>query len=193
MHRCRCLNGSPLATLVRPISASSGPPDSDADWTLTLGTDDGRATDRAISRSRAELHSAELTSGGVRVGVDIETLDRIALNAHVDDDWLSADERRLVAAATEPLLELACHWVLKEAYGKALGIGLALPLGELSFLGKDGRIVLDDPVTRRAVNWAFSLYRRDSLVIGTACRRHRQSATPFAPLGRNPPTPLLDR
>jgi phosphopantetheine--protein transferase-like protein len=68
------------------------------------------------------------------VGVDLETMPRVALNASHCDNWLSPAERAAMNGITGSQLvaELACRWTLKEAIGKAAGVGLALPLGSLT-------------------------------------------------------------
>ncbi|WP_174292217.1 4'-phosphopantetheinyl transferase family protein [Sphingomonas bacterium] len=128
------------------------------------------------------------------VGLDIETIARIELNATSQDSWLAPDERSLIDGAKAPAMELACRWVLKEAYGKALGVGLALPLDQLSFRSRRGGVSLEGAAAPpRSDGWAFRLYRHADLIVGLAARADRQAAMPFAPVGRKPPTPLLDR
>lgn len=120
----------------------------------------------AISRSKAsEYHAAAWARRG-RIGLDIESVARVALNASPDDPWLADGERRMVIASSDPMAELACHWVLREAYGKALGVGLALPLDRLVFHGRAGRIRLDLPGCD--AGWDFRLYRRDDLICAVA-------------------------
>jgi len=143
---------------------------------------DGR---RVASRSRTTgCHAAVIARCG-RIGLDVETMARVALNVTAVDAWLAQAERATVVASADPLIELACRWVLKEAYGKALGIGLDLPLDRLAFGGRDGGIVLDGPCT--IPGWDFALYRHCDRICAVACH-----ATPFAPAGRNPPGPALD-
>lgn len=63
-----------------------------------------------------------------RLGVDIETLERVAASATREDRWLSQRERALLATVdpSQVAVELACRWVLKEAYGKLRGTGLGV-------------------------------------------------------------------
>lgn len=147
----------------------------------------------ATSRSAAGEWRGVIVAPAGRVGLDIETLTRIALDAAADDPWLAPAERLLVAEAAEPLLELACHWVLKEAYGKALGVGLALPLDRLAFGVEGGVAVLKgDAAPPGSARWSFPLYRRGDAIFGIA-RRDRPQATPLAPAGRKPPVPVPER
>ena len=100
----------------------------------------GRAT--VVSRSSTSACYAVAWARGGRIGLDVETVSRVALNANVDDPWLADSERHSVIAAADPVIELACRWVLREAYGKALGVGLALPL-DRAHHDLAGRVELD--------------------------------------------------
>lgn len=76
-----------------------------------------------------------------QVGVDIERLDRPPVDARVIQRYCSDDEQRALASMPDTLrherfLEL---WTLKEAYVKARGTGLTLPLRNVSFaIGVEG-------------------------------------------------------
>lgn len=147
-----------------------------------------------VSRSRAAGRFAVLLARAGQAGLDMETLDRIVRNATPQDPWLAPAERVLVERSAEPTVELACHWVLKEAYGKALGVGLDLRLVALAFGSRDGTITLegiDAPGPEEG--WSFGLFRDADTLFGTACRSGLQTATPLAPAGRKPPRPLPDR
>ncbi|WP_314375593.1 4'-phosphopantetheinyl transferase superfamily protein [Sphingomonas paucimobilis] len=144
----------------------------------------GRAT--VVSRSSTSACHAAAWARGGRIGLDVETVSRVALNANVDDPWLADSERHSVIAAADPVIELACRWVLREAYGKALGVGLALPLDRLVFHGRGGRIVLKTPWP--SDGWDFALYRRGETLCAVA-----HHAMPTAPWGRNPPGPVAER
>ena len=89
-------------------------------------------------------HSGGLVAcviGDQQIGVDIERLDRPAVDPRVIGRYCSSDEQAALAAmpATlrhERFLQL---WTLKEAYVKARGTGLTLPLRNISFqLGVEG-------------------------------------------------------
>jgi 4'-phosphopantetheinyl transferase len=89
---------------------------------------------------------------------------------------LSRSERRQFAAVPE--LERAGRflerWVLKEAYAKALGEGLACPFGRISFSRSGTAIAVDDARVDPAesARWAFALRRpRPSHVLALALRR----------------------
>jgi hypothetical protein len=152
--------------------------------TLTFADTPLERASGIASRSAAPGCHAEATARAGRLGLDVETLARVALDTAVDDPWLTPEERRIVAATADPLLDLACRWVLKEAYGKALGIGLALPFERIAVRGTDGRIALDGAGS----GWRFALYRHGDALFGLA-----HQPMPFAPIGRNPPAPAPDR
>jgi 4'-phosphopantetheinyl transferase len=82
-----------------------------------------------------------IVGDALQVGVDVERLDRPPIDARVIRRYCSATEQAALAdmPATlrhERFLEL---WTLKEAYVKARGTGLTLPLASVSFgLGIDG-------------------------------------------------------
>lgn len=79
--------------------------------------------------------------GDGQIGVDIERLDRPPVDRRVIERYCSEREQAALAAMPDPLrherfLEL---WTLKEAYVKARGTGLTLPLRSISFdIGADG-------------------------------------------------------
>lgn len=76
-----------------------------------------------------------------QIGVDVERLDRPPVDRRVIQRYCSDDEQRALASMPDTLrherfLEL---WTLKEAYVKARGTGLTLPLSKISFaIGVEG-------------------------------------------------------
>jgi 4'-phosphopantetheinyl transferase len=71
---------------------------------------------------------------GHRVGVDVENVSRAVLDA-VPERHFAADEvrdLRALPAADQPRVFFD-YWTLKEAYIKARGMGLALPLDQFAF------------------------------------------------------------
>lgn len=96
------------------------------------------------------------------VGVDVETIDR-----HVTHDlperFFSAREVADLRALPpdEQSVVFFDYWTLKEAYIKARGLGLALPLGQFTFIRSDGRApciefapeLHDDPAS-----WQFAQF-----------------------------------
>jgi phosphopantetheinyl transferase len=123
-----------------------------------------------VSRSAAAGRYAVLLARAGQVGLDVETVERVALNATSRDPWLAPAERALIDRAADPIVELACHWVLKEAYGKALGKGLDLPLDRLAFAARGGTIRLGGGAAPDPAGWSFALRRHGDLLVGIACR-----------------------
>lgn len=76
-----------------------------------------------------------------QIGVDVERLDRPPIDPRVIQRYCSDPEQTALAALADParherFLEL---WTLKEAYVKARGTGLTLPLSRISFaMGDQG-------------------------------------------------------
>lgn len=82
-----------------------------------------------------------IVGGPQQVGIDIERLDRPAVDPRVIRRYCSEPEQQALAGLPEAVrherfLQL---WTLKEAYVKARGTGLTLPLRRVSFaLGAEG-------------------------------------------------------
>jgi 4'-phosphopantetheinyl transferase len=101
-----------------------------------------------------------LVAESTEVGVDVESHARAARIMNVAERVFSADEKAQLqeledAAKLDRALML---WTLKEAYIKARGIGLSLPLGKISFLfDRAGSICLEiDPnVDANPGRWRF--------------------------------------
>ncbi|MDQ3171172.1 MAG: 4'-phosphopantetheinyl transferase superfamily protein [Acidobacteriota bacterium] len=77
----------------------------------------------------------------MQIGVDVERLDRQPVDARVIARYCSDPERESLEAMAETLRHerFLSLWTLKEAYVKARGTGLTLPLRSISFtMGHDG-------------------------------------------------------
>lgn len=135
-----------------------------------LGT--GHPDQFCSSVSRAgKFQVVALASG--KLGIDIETRERVALNVRRDDPWLSpADRRYLRHKNVDGIGELASRWVLREAYGKALGVGLALTLDALTFVrSATGELRLHHG-PEICKDWRFSLFQNNELIVGIARARN---------------------
>lgn len=96
----------------------------------------------------------------VEVGVDVEAWRRAAEIAEVEYKVFSAAELAQVDALpeTERPDRYLSLWTLKEAYIKARGMGMALPLREISFLfdrAGDVRLEVSEGVDEDASRWRF--------------------------------------
>jgi 4'-phosphopantetheinyl transferase len=98
-------------------------------------------------------------AGGHQVGVDVERLDRPPIHPRVISRYCSEREQAALAAMPEALrherfLEL---WTLKEAFVKARGLGLTLPLRKVSFdLTPEGPGDVDFNGVDEEARWLFA-------------------------------------
>jgi 4'-phosphopantetheinyl transferase len=101
-----------------------------------------------------------LVAEGIEVGVDVESPTRAGQIMDVAERVFSVEERAQLqglegAARLDRALSL---WTLKEAYIKARGLGLALPLVKISFLfegAENIRLKIDPDVDENPDRWKF--------------------------------------
>ena len=104
-----------------------------------------------------------LIAQGAEVGVDAEPIERAEKIAELAPEVLSPLELAQLEALRGPerLDRILSLWTLKEAYIKARGMGLSLPLSKVSFLfgGVEGiRLELDSALsTEPGSRWQFCL------------------------------------
>jgi 4'-phosphopantetheinyl transferase len=103
-----------------------------------------------------------LIGEGTEVGVDVEPRTRAGSIAEVGPRMFSQKEQtQLEALPDEAKPERALHlWTLKEAYIKARGMGLALPLNQFSFVFKEGGSIymeIDPSLGDEPERWRFCL------------------------------------
>ena len=100
------------------------------------------------------------------VGVDVEYIDRPSSTVEIADRFFSPSEVRALRSQPEERQRSRFfdYWTLKEAYIKARGMGLALPLDQFSFHleprdeGRDIRISFDPRLADDPESWQFSLW-----------------------------------
>jgi len=135
---------------------------------------DPRAPALSFSLSHTNgLVACAITSGG-DVGVDVEGVDR-RVDAGLARRFFSESENRALAACptdaarTARFLEL---WTLKEAYLKAIGVGLLHPLNTVIFtVDAGGRVRFSAPPGVDAARWRFRLFMpRPSYRLAVALR-----------------------
>jgi 4'-phosphopantetheinyl transferase len=99
----------------------------------------------------------------VQVGVDVEHRQRPALDRAIVSRYCSPAEVADIESHGPDGWhdQFLSYWTLKEAYLKARGLGIAVPLAELSFTLKPSGIVLEHLGTLAGSNaqWAFDLRR----------------------------------
>lgn len=103
------------------------------------------------------------TTIGREVGIDVEHIGRDVSHQGIPERFFSAREVADLRALPPDQQSIVFfdYWTLKEAYIKARGLGLALPLGQFSFARHDDRpptisfaaALPDDPAT-----WQFAQY-----------------------------------
>ena len=102
-----------------------------------------RPTCDSISRTPRGSSPARSPSGAT-IGVDVEYINR-TLTHDVAERFFSSQEVADLRAlpAEEQDVVFFDYWTLKEAYIKARGLGLALPLGQFTFHRLPGRAPVD--------------------------------------------------
>jgi 4'-phosphopantetheinyl transferase len=107
-----------------------------------------------------------LISEGREVGVDVESLPYLGPCLEIADRHFSPSEAEQLRSlpSSEQTLRFIEFWTLKESFVKARGMGLALPLDEVSF-----RIERRP----RSARWQFNLYAiGEKHVAATTIERH---------------------
>jgi 4'-phosphopantetheinyl transferase len=136
-----------------------------------------------LSRTRDLVLCA--VTGGRRVGADVENIERRELAAsEVASRSFSAREFAGWSAlpAGERLEGFFHYWTLKEAYIKARGMGLSIPLERFSFAFSGGGIELsiDARLGDSPAGWQFWLLRPTPRHVAAVC-------TQRLPLAQDPP------
>ncbi|MGO8792949.1 MAG: 4'-phosphopantetheinyl transferase family protein [Terriglobia bacterium] len=95
------------------------------------------------------------------VGVDVEQTDRLLCGNELADRFFSEDEAAWLRQCSVEIYgtRFAELWTLKEAYLKALGVGLSGPLDSISFrFDEHGRIDFMGPSMVQPREWHFALF-----------------------------------
>jgi 4'-phosphopantetheinyl transferase len=96
--------------------------------------------------------------------VDVERIDRVDDPLDLADGYFAPFEVQALRAQPPTLRRerFVLYWTLKEAYIKARGMGLALPLADFSFhVDENGpiRISFDGKLEDDARRWQFATFR----------------------------------
>ena len=157
----------------------------------------GRYAGRRISFNVS--HTAELVVLGVsldrQIGVDVENTaqarDTMSVARHVLCPWEYADLYAL--PETQRHRRFFQYWTLKEAYVKARGMGLSIPLDHFGFRFQAGGTVdmVDSPALRDiAARWRFWQLSPAPGYIAAVCAE--RAADSFQPPALRYITPLVD-
>lgn len=126
---------------------------------LERGSGVSRPLQFSLSHTRG-LVACAVTAGG-HVGVDVTCVERKATAVPMSPEWFSRSELAQLErceAAARPA-RFAEFWALKEAFVKAIGVGLSCPLYDVTFdLTDDGAIRFTPPAAYRGHSWQCALF-----------------------------------
>jgi len=124
----------------------------------------GKPRVRAPQHARALRFNLAKTDGLVvcavsrdhDVGIDVEHLGRRVRALDISRRHFAPQEAAALAALRNPEQPFYALWVLKEAYAKALGMGLTLPLDRCTFeVGPQGQVGAE---RTNVTDWRFRLW-----------------------------------
>ena len=132
--------------------------------------------DLQVNLSHTRGMTAVVIADGTDVGVDVEWVRPDEWIYETVDTVFSPDEvESLLTLPEEQRRErFFLYWTLKEAYIKARGMGVSLPLREISFAHTDGdavRMELGEPVDDDASAWSFTMFQPAADVRGAVAAR----------------------
>jgi 4'-phosphopantetheinyl transferase len=113
----------------------------------------------SLSHTRGVVACA--VADGTEVGIDVECADRTVSPLEIADRYFSPEEALQLRkySESERRVRFAELWTLKEAYLKAVGVGLSGSLSEPSFEFREpGSIVFRVFPKTRDVSWNFTLF-----------------------------------
>jgi 4'-phosphopantetheinyl transferase len=101
---------------------------------------------------------------GRQVGIDVESLDRGADLLEISSRFMAPAEAADIRACPEAdrAHRFFSYWTLKEAYIKARGLGLSIPLDQFAFDLRDPagpRVTFDPALDDDADRWTFARYQ----------------------------------
>ena len=115
------------------------------------------------------------------VGVDVEDLARRAPDPAIVPRYCSPAEADDVRSKGERWRDrFLTYWTLKEAYVKARGVGISVPLSEISFTvdTRGARIGFEGSLTGTNDRWAFHLWQASARHLAAVAVETADGATP---------------
>jgi 4'-phosphopantetheinyl transferase len=149
-----------------------------ADWRFAANRF-GRPEVSSPAEGRRLRFSASRTTGlvmvavttGCEVGAAVERL--VAYPEEIVRQFFSANEIDAIRRAPDADRSMLFIrlWTLKEAYLKARGLGLSLPLSGLSFQasGETARLTIDPSLHDDSADWAFRLIQPGPQFVAALC------------------------
>ena len=135
---------------------------------------------------------------GVRrdVGVDVEHLDRPALSHDVAARSCAPDELADINSEPEHARQrrFLAYWTLKEAYLKARGLGISVPMAEVAFSldAAEPRLDLRGSMADAGARWIFRMAQPTSRHLVAVAADCRDSTTPVVTFQRIRTEHLVD-
>lgn len=123
---------------------------------------DGPPTDLHFNLSHSASLVACVLGRGQALGVDVEHLERRVPDRAIVTRYCSPTEAADVEAQGNNWCErFLTYWTLKEAYLKARGLGIAVPLSDVSFdlSGAAPRVRFEGSLAGTDARWMFHLWR----------------------------------
>ncbi len=155
------------------------------------------ASDHRATRLRFNLsHTTGLVACVVCLdfdcGVDVELLERDVSIRKLAERYFSAEEAAALekTAGADLRRRFFTFWTLKEAYLKARGLGISVPLRHASFQVEGHRVSvrLEPELEDRAADWQFALFRpTEEHLLSVAVRRGPERRLPLVARRIRPP------
>ncbi len=133
-----------------------------------------------FSASRTNGLAMCAVTGGREIGADLEYLREYP--ADVAERYFSRNEARSISqgACEERSFLFFANWTLKEAYCKAKGVGLSIPIAKVqfSFVDEQPRMTIEPPLEDDSARWRFRLLRPTPEHVAALCVDVRQQPMP---------------
>jgi len=128
------------------------------------------------------LIALAVTNGGA-IGVDVENLQAREGSLEIADRFFSPSETAILRETSHECLQYRFfeYWTFKEAYIKARGMGLSLPLDKFSFHYPDDRTVgieIDPQLGDHPERWQFRQFQPDKGYVLALCAERRVPGGP---------------